>query len=124
VAQSNAFASDGEQGLEVVAPADGNWYGRILAEPLDLSAFSTLKVDLATSVEGTSGEFALQVGPASSWCQGSLWTWTNPNKTGTIKRSLDEIACPSGTTKDLTQVRAIWVFLKAGTFQIDNVRAE
>ncbi len=124
LASTDAFHTEGDRGLEVVAPTDGNWFGRSLTTPLDLTAFSTLKVDLQTSAEGTSGEFALQVGASSAWCQGSLWTWTNPKRTGTIKRSLNEIACPSGTTLDLSDVRGIWVFLKAGTFQIDNVRAE
>jgi alpha-galactosidase len=124
VAPSSSFYTDGQAGLEVVAPTDGNWFGRRLAEPLDLSAFSRLKVDLKTGAAGTSGEFALQLGSASSWCQGSLWTWTNANRTVTLARSLDELACPAGASHDLTQVRAVWVFLKGGTFQIDNVRAE
>ena len=124
VAQSAAFQTDGAQGLEVTAPTDGNWFGAAFATAQDLSAFSTFKVDLKTGAVGTPGELAIQIGAANTWCQGSLWGWTNPNRTGTIKRNLSELACPVGTTLDLTQVRAIWVFLKAGTFQIDNVRAE
>lgn len=60
------FHTDGEKGLEVTSPADGNWF----------------------------------------------------------KRAASTLACPAGATLDLTQVRAVWVFLKGGTFTIDNLRAE
>ena len=124
VEQSSAFHTEGAQGLEVVAPSDGNWFGFTLPTAVDLSEFSALKVDLKTGGDGTPGELAIQVGAENSWCQGSLWTWINPSRTGTIKRSMSELACGAGANLDLTQVRAIWVFLKAGTFHIDNVRAE
>jgi alpha-galactosidase len=124
VEQSEDFHTDGSQGLEVTAPENGNWFGQRFSTPVDLSALSTLKVDLKTDTTGTPGELAIQIGAANAWCQASLWTWTNPNRTATIKRSLSDLACPAGATRDLTQVRAVWVFLKAGTFQIDNVRAE
>jgi len=122
--QSTVFHTDGDYGLEVVSPADGNWFGRSLAAPLDLSGKSMLKYDVKTGVNGTSGEIAIEVGPNSSWCQGGLWTWTNPNSSETIKRKFSEISCPAGVTMDLTQIQAIWVFLKGGTFYIDNVRVE
>lgn len=104
MAQSAVFHTDGELGLEVVTPAEGNWFGRSLAEPLDLSSYSMLKFDLETAENGTSGEIAIQVGPDTSWCQGGLWTWTNANSSKTIKRKLSELSCSEGVTKDLTQV--------------------
>jgi alpha-galactosidase len=124
VSASTLFHTDGENGLEVVSPADGNWFGRALSAPLDLSAYSTFMYEVKTGPNGTSGEIAIQVGAANSWCQGGLWTWTNANSSRTIKEAVSGIQCPPGVTLDLTRVTGIWVFLKGGTFQIDNVRAE
>jgi alpha-galactosidase len=124
LASSPLFATDGALGLEVTSPTDGNWFGRRFAEPLNLSAFSSLRYDVKTGVIGTAGEFALEVGPGSAWCQGSQWTWTGASASKTIARSFAEIACPAGVSMDPSQIRAIWVFLKDGTFQIDNIRAE
>jgi alpha-galactosidase len=124
VTGSAPFATDGVKGLEVTSPADGNWFGRKLDKPLDLRQSPTLRVDVKTGAQGTSAELAVEVGPASSFCQGGLWTWVNPNATKTIERKLEQLGCPSGVTLDPTQIRAIWVFLKGGTFQLDNIRAE
>jgi alpha-galactosidase len=124
VVSSTAFATDGAQGLEVTSPTDGNWFGLRLPETLDLSAFSTLRYDVKTTAIGTPGEFAVEVGPNATWCQGGLWTWTNANASKTITRAFDEIECPAGTTLDKSQIRGIWLFLKDGTFTIDNVRAQ
>ncbi|HYO95166.1 MAG TPA: hypothetical protein VER33_11675, partial [Polyangiaceae bacterium] len=118
------FATEGESGLEVVTPTDGDWFGRALAQPVDLSAYSALKFDLKTGATGTSGEFAIQVGAANAWCQGGLWAWTNANSTRTVRAAISGIECPQGVTLDMTQVRGVWVYLKDGTFQIDNVRAD
>lgn len=124
VSQSSLFATEGESGLEVVTPTDGDWFGRALAQPVDLSAYSALKFDLKTGATGTSGEFAIQVGAANAWCQGGLWAWTNANSTRTVRAAISGIECPQGVTLDMTQVRGVWVYLKDGTFQIDNVRAD
>ncbi|HVZ30868.1 MAG TPA: hypothetical protein VG963_00495, partial [Polyangiaceae bacterium] len=87
---------------------------------------TTLAFDLETADAGTSGEFAVQVGTGANpaWCQGGLWTWTNPNSSKTIKRTFNQLSCPAGVSLDLTQISAIWVFVKGGTFNIDQVRAE
>jgi alpha-galactosidase len=124
VAPSPLFASDGAGGLEVTSPTDGNWFGKRLPAPTDLSAFSTLRYDVKTGAIGTSGEFAVEVGPGAAWCQGNTWTWTNANASRTIERTFAELACPPGVTMDPSQILGIWVFLKDGTFQIDNVRVE
>jgi alpha-galactosidase len=123
-AVSKQFATDGVAGLEVTSPADGNWFGRRFSKPMDLSAFKRLRYDVKTGSAGTVGEFALQVGPSSSWCQGGQWSWVNPSSSKTIERAFTEISCPAGVTLDRKQVHAIWVFVKAATVQIDNVRAE
>ena len=124
VTQSSAFHTDGSHGLEVVSPVDGNWFGRPLAQPLDLTGKTTLKYDIQTGSNGTAGEIALQVGPDSMWCQGGLWSWTNPAASQTVQRKLSQITCPGGVALDTAQIRAVWVFLKDGTFQIDDLRAE
>jgi alpha-galactosidase len=123
-APSSAFHTDGEGGLEVSSPADGNWFGRVLDKPLDLRGKSRLAVDIQTGSSGTSAELAVQFGPSATWCQGGHWAWVNPNSSKTIATALDELGCPPGTPLDPAQIQAVWVFLKGGTFRIDNVRAE
>jgi alpha-galactosidase len=125
VEPTSAFHTDGAGGLLVHTPVNGNWFGRNLAEPLDLSGTSMLKFDLSAAAVGTVGEFAIQVGSDFSWCQGGLWTWTNPDASRTITRTFSQISCPAGVTLDLTQIRAVWIFLNTGgDVSIDNVRAE
>jgi alpha-galactosidase len=122
--QTAGFHTDGGHGLEVFSPVDGDWYGRTLDPALDLTGKTMLKYDVQTGSNGTSNEFALQVGPDLMWCQGGLWSWTNPNSSQTVTRKLSQITCPAGAPLDVAQIRAVWVFLKDGTFRIDNVRAE
>jgi alpha-galactosidase len=124
VTQSTAFHTEGEHGLQVLTPTTGNWFGKALAEPLDLTGTGRLKFDVKTGATGTTGEIAIQVGADWSWCQGGLWAWTNPNSSRTITEDVEAIECPAGVTLDLSQVRAVWVFLNGGDVYIDNVRAE
>jgi alpha-galactosidase len=124
VEQSPGFHTDGAHGLRVRTPAGGNWYGHRFAEPADLSGTTRLKVDVKTAATGTTGEIAIQVGPDWSWCQGGLWAWTNPNSSRTVLEEIDDIECPQGVTLDLSQVRAVWVFLNGGDVHIDNIRTE
>ena len=126
IAPSASFHTEGAQGLQITSPGDGNWFGRVLAAPLDLSGKTLLAFDLKTGEIGTSGEFAVQVGAGATaaWCQGGKWVWTNPNSSRTIKTAFSEMTCPAGTSMDLKQISAVWVFVKGGTFTIDQVRAE
>ncbi|HLL65833.1 MAG TPA: NPCBM/NEW2 domain-containing protein [Micromonosporaceae bacterium] len=124
VEHSTGFHTDGAHGLRVITTASGNWFGRALTEPLDLTGTSMLKYDVRTGANGTSGEIAVQVGPEGSWCQGGLWTWTNANSSRTITEEVSHISCPTGVTLDLSQVRGVWVFVNGLDVQIDNVRAE
>jgi alpha-galactosidase len=121
---SAAFHTEGKAGLEVTSPADGNWFGRVLDQPLDSSGKSRLAFDLQTGDSGTPAELAVQFGPDATWCQGGHWAWTNPHSSRTIAAALGELVCPPGTPLDPAQIRAVWVYLKGGTFRIDNVRAE
>jgi alpha-galactosidase len=126
MAESTAFHTDGEYGLAVTTPLSGNWFGRVLEQPVDLTGHSRLRFDVrAGPTAGTSGEIAVQVGPDLSWCQGGRWAWTGPGTSRTITESFDEIECPAGVSLDLSQIRAVWVFLNGGdTHHVDNVRAE
>jgi alpha-galactosidase len=84
-----------------------------------------LKFDLkAGPAAGTTGEIAVQVGDAFTWCQGSRWTWTNANSTRTIAQKFADLGCPAGVHVDPAGIRAIWLFLDGGQVVIDNVRAE
>lgn len=124
--QATAFHTEGEHGLAVATPMAGNWFGRVLAQPLDLSGYSRLRFDVrAGPTAGTSGEIAVQVGPELSWCQGGRWAWAGSGTSRTITEAFDEIECPAGVTLDLSQIRAVWVFLNGGdTRHVDNIRAE
>ena len=125
VEQSPTFHTDGGYGLLVHTPVNGNWFGRNLAEPLDLTGTSMLKFDVTAATTGTVGEFAVQVGPDWSWCQGGMWTWTNPGASRTVTRTYSQLSCPAGVTLDTSQIRAVWVFLNGGgDVYIDNIRAE
>jgi alpha-galactosidase len=121
---STEFHTDGKNGLEVTSPADGNWFGRSFPKPLDLTRKSMLAFDVKTGAVGTVGEFAVQFGPDKKWCQGGRWAWVNPNSTKTIKAPLKDLHCPGGAHVDPAQITAVWVFIKAATVVIDQVRAE
>jgi alpha-galactosidase len=124
VAQSTAFHTDGASGLEISTPVAGNWFGLSLPTPLDLTGKTSIRYDVKTGAVGTSGEIAVQVGDNMTWCQGGLWTWTNPNSSRTIAENFSKITCPAGVTLDLSQIRGVWVFLNSGGDDyIDNIRA-
>jgi alpha-galactosidase len=125
VERTTDFATHGTAGLLVHTPVNGNWFGRNLAEPLDLSGATALKFDVRVVDAGSVGEIAVQVGDAWSWCQGGQWTWTNPGASRTVTRTFDELSCPAGVTLDRSRINAVWVFLNTGgAVQIDNLRAE
>jgi alpha-galactosidase len=121
---STAFRTDGTSGLEVTSPADGNWFGASFAKPLDLTGKTTLAFDVKTGTVGTVGEFAVEFGPDKKWCQGGRWAWVNPSSTKTIKTPIKDMHCPGGAHVDPAQIKAVWVFIKAATVVIDQVRAE
>ncbi|GAB3435098.1 NPCBM/NEW2 domain-containing protein [Actinophytocola sediminis] len=124
--RSTAFHTDGDHGLAVDTPLSGNWFGRVLTEPLDLTGTSVVRFDVrAGTTAGTTGEIALQIGEQGAWCQGGRWAWTNPGTSRTISEAVEEIECPAGVSLDLSQVTGIWVFLNgADTHHLDNIRAE
>lgn len=75
----------------------------------------------STGATGTSTSVALQVGPSYTWCQ-STWGWSEPCATATVNIDLTTgFSCDPAT---LTDVRGIFVWFSAGTFDVDYVRAE
>lgn len=125
VSQTPLFHTEGANGLKVATPVAGNWFGRALDTPLDLTGATMLKFDLKAGQVGTVGEIAVQVGEGMSWCQGGLWTWTNPGASKTVTERFEQIGCPVGVTLDPGDIRAVWVFLNTGgEVLIDNIRAE
>lgn len=122
VAQTTAFATDGTHGLAVNSMNE--WFGAALPSAVDLSTKSTLKADLKTGDAGTSVSVVLQTGSSWDWCQGPF-VWYGAGTTATVAQDLlTGLSCSSGSAPDLTQVHGIYLFFNAGTFLIDNIRAE
>lgn len=120
VQTTTAWASRGTSSLEVTS--SGDWFGVDFATPLDLSAKSTVKVDLQTPASaGTSVSIALQTGSAFTFCQGPF-TWFPAG--GTYEVSVDLLTGLGCAAPDLADVRAINLYFNAGTFTIDALRAE
>lgn len=123
-APSTAFHTDGSAGLQITAAPDGNWFGASFTTPLDLSRASRLAFDIKTDSTGTPGELAVETGADKVWCQGGRWAWTNAGSSKTIKASFKELSCPGGAKVNPEHITGVWVFVKGGTFVIDQVRVE
>jgi len=121
VSQTADFHTDGAFGLHV-SGADGGWFGLNLSEPLNLATKTTLKVDIRTGPDsGTATDIAVQVGSSFEWCQGAFaWVPENSNITFTV----DLVTSFSCDPAKVSEVRAIWVFIGPGQFDLDFVRAE
>jgi mannan endo-1,4-beta-mannosidase len=121
LSQQSTYHTDGSFGLHVDA-ADGGWFGTNLATPVDISAKSALKVDVRTgAAAGTSVDIAVQVGSTFTWCQGAF-AWVPQSTTTTFQADLTNGFSCDATT--LTDIRAIWVYISPGAFDLDNARAE
>lgn len=119
VEQTTAFATEGTHGL-LIHSIGGDWFGTDASSGVfPLAGKSTLKFDLQTLSSGTSYAVALKVGDAWTWCQGGF-TWVQPGTTAAVSVDLSQYSCAG----DFTQVRSMYVFVGAGDFHIDNVRAE
>lgn len=121
VQQSTEFAAEGAASLRVDA-ADGGWFGVTLAEPANLSQRARLRIDVRTTIAGTSTNVALQLGSGFTWCEGA-WGWIDPNTTGVVDIDLSALSC--GSAAQLNDVRGMYLFLSGGsTHFVDAVRAE
>ena len=121
VEQTTEFATHGTHGLRVAA-ADGGWFGVTFAEPVDLSARTTLKYDLRTSpAAGSNAAIAVQTGAGLAWCQ-STFRWVGQD-TATIAE-IDLLSAMSCDAAALADVRQLYIYVNPGTVDIDNVRVE
>lgn len=119
VAQSTRFATDGSASLQVDATS-GAWFGLDFSSSVNLTGKTRLKFDLKTGAAGTSQSVALKLGDSYTWCQ-APWSNINANTTTTVDIDLTNLGC---SAPDLSKVQSIYVWFSAGTFYLDNVRAE
>ncbi|HEU5469096.1 MAG TPA: cellulase family glycosylhydrolase [Actinophytocola sp.] len=113
------FHPEGAFGLNLAVTA-GHWFGRVFAEPLNLSGKSTVAFELRTGSNGSSVALALQMGNDFTWCQSSF-PFIGPDTTTTIR--VDLLTDFSCGIEGLSDVRALWLFFAPGSYDIDNVRA-
>ena len=116
VGHTNAWASDGTGALRVTSV--GGWFGSPEQTPaLDLSAYSTVELDVRTGDNGTSVALALRTGDGWAWCQ-SPFEWIEPHSQ--VRRTV-ELSTMSCGAAELAQVRDVLVYLNAGTFELDRL---
>lgn len=124
VALSPIFHTDGSYSLQVNVTA-GGWFGLNFPNPVDLSNWPSLAVDVETTSAGGSSAFAFQSGSGSVWCQNTTWPTLALFSTTTLTVQLQpsQLTCYGGTP-DLTRVSTLYVYLASpGTYYVDNLRA-
>jgi mannan endo-1,4-beta-mannosidase len=125
VEQTTAFHTLGSYGLEIDAVSD-SWWGTAFGAERDLSAKTHVKWDVSTLV-GTSQELAIQSGDGWVWCQWGGFAWLNAGTTTTMDIDLSTPDACFGGSPDMTNVHTVYIYGGnggAGTFYLDNVRAE
>ncbi|MFY9726437.1 MAG: cellulase family glycosylhydrolase [Bryobacteraceae bacterium] len=132
VALSPTFHSDGSFSLQVNVAA-GGWFGVTFPNPVNLSNWPSLAVDVGTTSVGTYSAFAFQSGSSNLWCQNSGPTWQPLNlfstTTLTVQLEPSALVCYPGsgataTTPDLSSVSTLYVYFgNPGTYYLDNLRA-
>ena len=104
--------------LEITS-TDG-WFG-VDQGGVDLTGRTTLSFDVDSATAGTSFNYALKLGPAWTWCQGSTWVWVDPSAVPTtVNLNLTEMSpeCQAMAS----DFKGIQIFFNPGTFVIDDVR--
>ncbi len=119
VAQTTAFYTDGQYGLQVNSTGGGDWFGTDSLGTLDLSSKSAFAYDIDTPNNGTSVNIEVDSGSPTTRCTGTNWGYADSaDSTQTIP--FNTLSC----TPDLKHVTGIWIYFSPGTFYIDNVRAQ
>jgi hypothetical protein len=106
-----------------VTASQSGWFGLQFPNPLNLTGRPQLSLDIVNAGTPASADLVIQDGSNWTWCQSNAWPWLTTNSETTLVMPLT----PAGAgcaNLDLTQVRALYVYLAAGnTYYIDNVRA-
>lgn len=131
VSTSPNFNTEGQNSLQVNVTNPG-WFGIAFpkSNPIDLSSWPSLAVDITPATAGGYSAIAFQSGSGYVWCQSSNYAPIELFGTTTLTLPLlptqadsSPLACYGGTA-DLTNVRSIFVSLpSASTYYIDNLRA-
>jgi len=124
VALSPLFHTEGSESLEANVTA-GGWFGVSFPNPVDLSNWPSLAVDVETTSAGGSSAFAFQAGANSDWCQNATWQTLALFSTTTLTIQLQpsQLQCYGGTP-DLTRVQTLYVYLASpGVYYLDDLRA-
>lgn len=117
VVQSPAFATDGAFGLEVTGTTN-NWFGRIFAEPLDLSARRAIRYDVQTLADDT--QTAVRVFFGEVRCQ-SPFGDVPANTTTQVEIDLMNLNC-DGPRPANGRATSLYLRFSPGTFRLDNVQ--
>jgi mannan endo-1,4-beta-mannosidase len=118
VAQSNAWASDGNYSL--LDSADNSWVSSPYATPLDLSnGYSVITLDALNATENWGFvKISVQAGSGWTWCE-NTGVSLQPGSSGPITTSLDLTT----TTCDLSQIHQINLYVSTDTY-VDNFWAK
>jgi hypothetical protein len=127
--QASDFATEGSSSLRVDSAGlpERGWYGTEFQTPIDVSGKSSVSLDIRTMGVGTQEAIAVQFFLTEDlwiWCQSDPWGRVGPETDATITLDFDNMSC-DGSPSDRNKLAAVWVWFEgAGSFRVDNVRAE
>ena len=122
VASESSYATDGSKGLQITSTGSGDWFGANLQNTLSISGKTTIAIDVQ-NLFGESPSISIQTGPSYNWCQ-SLGPTRSTAASSGFTLLYDVAAMSCSPAQDLTQIHALWFYFNAGTFDVDNVRAQ
>jgi len=130
MSQASDFATDGSFSLQIDT-ADEVWVGRTFLTAKDLTGKSSVSVDLRILEVETPTGMAVQFDEEEWWCQ-SAWGSAEPGTEVTVTLDLATAklqegpggSCDHPPGSDLRKLKAVWVYLGEGSFQVDNLRVE
>lgn len=122
------YATSGTKSLKLTISAEG-WMGADFAELKDFSGKTKIVYDIKTTDAATNTmTFVLKEGDTGRWCETKPDSWLEAGKTQTVTLDVTvNFQCydPAETRKvNLSQIKGFYLYMKAGTFYIDNVRFE
>ncbi|HEY0785508.1 MAG TPA: cellulase family glycosylhydrolase [Acidobacteriaceae bacterium] len=119
VSQETNYYTDGQYGLQVNSTGGGGWFGTDSMGTLDLSSKTAFAYDIDTPNNGSSVNIEVDSGTPMTRCTGTNWGWAD-SSSSTQTIPFNTLSC----TPDLAHVTGVWIFFSAGTYYIDNVRAQ